>query len=160
MYYSIFGDRDKATFPMVMPGAHRIVTLVPIKVPLQEDNITSYIKKLFLFYIFIKLPSKTKFILFLFKIIGLSIKVLSCDSKGSWLNPLLDFNLLTLEVSLTQQTFNTSIVLKLGRLFLAQYYKDIIIPLVDTPNEDENQYLLLMKYTLVSIYFIYLLFIQ
>lgn len=85
--------------------------------------------------------------------LGLSIKVLSYDDKGSWLNPLLDFNLLTLELSLTQQTFNTSIALKLGRLFLAQYYKDTIIPLVDTPNEDENQYLLLMKYTLVSIYF-------
>jgi len=56
-------------------------------------------------------------------------------------------------LSLTQQTFNTSIALKLGRLFIAQYYKDIIIPLVDTPNEDENLYLLLMKYTLVSIYF-------
>lgn len=80
---------------------------------------------------------------------GLSIKVLSCDCKGSWLSPLLDFNLLTLELSLTQQTFNTNISLKLGRLFLAQYHKDTIIPLVDTPNEDENQYLLLMKYTLV-----------
>lgn len=81
----------------------------------------------------------------------MSIKVLSYDGKGSWLNPLLDFNLRTLELSLTQQTFNTSITLKLGRLFIAQYYKDTIIPLVDTPNEDENQYLLLMKYTLVSI---------
>lgn len=80
----------------------------------------------------------------------LSIKVLSYDDKGSWLSPLLDFNLLTLELSLTQQSFNTSIALKLGRLFLAQYYKDTIIPLVDTPNEDENQYLLLMKYTLVD----------
>lgn len=79
---------------------------------------------------------------------------MSCDEKGSWLNPLLDFNLLTLELSLTQQTFNTCIALKLGRLFLAQYYKDSIIPLVDTPNEDENQYLLLMKYTFVRIYFI------
>lgn len=84
----------------------------------------------------------------------MSIKVLSYDDKGSWLSPLLDFNLLTLELSLTQQSFNTSIALKLGRLFLAQYYKDTIIPLVDTPNEDENQYLLLMKYTLVSIHFI------
>lgn len=109
---------------------------------------------MFLFYILLNCHLKTK-LLFLFKIIGLSIKVLSCDSKGSWLNPLLDFNLLTLEVSLIQQTFNTSIVLKLGRLFLAQYYKDMIIPLVDTPNEDENQYLLLMKYTLVSICFIH-----
>ncbi|VVC40207.1 Hypothetical protein CINCED_3A023147 [Cinara cedri] len=80
----------------------------------------------------------------------LSVKVLSYDGKGSWLNPLLDFNLLTLELSLTQQTFNTNIALKLGRLFLAQYHKDTIIPLVDTPNEDENQYLLLMKYTLVD----------
>lgn len=67
----------------------------------------------------------------------------------------MDFNLLTLELSLTQQSFNTSIALKLGRLFLAQYYKDNIIPLVDTPNEDENQYLLLMNYTLVSIHFIF-----
>lgn len=87
--------------------------------------------------------------------LGLSIKVLSYDDKGSWLSPLLDFNLLTLELSLTQQSFNTNIALKLGRLFLAQYYKDTIIPLVDTPNEDENQYLLLMKYTLVSIDFIF-----
>lgn len=87
--------------------------------------------------------------------LGLSIKVLSYDDKGSWLSPLLDFNLLTLELSLTQQSFNTNIALKLGRLFLAQYYKDTIIPLVDTPNEDENQYLLLMKYTLVSIHFIF-----
>lgn len=76
---------------------------------------------------------------------------MSYDDKGSWLNPLLDFNLLTLELSLKQQTFNTNIALKLGRLFLAQYYKDTIIPLVDTPNEDENQYLLLMKYILVNI---------
>lgn len=90
-------------------------------------------------------------IFFLICILGLSIKVLSYDDKGSWLNPLLDFNLLTLELSLTQQTFNTSIALKLGRLFIAQYYKDSIIPLVDTPNEDENQYLLLLKYILVSI---------
>ncbi|XP_050421691.1 intermembrane lipid transfer protein Vps13-like isoform X3 [Adelges cooleyi] len=80
----------------------------------------------------------------------LSITVLSCDYKGSWLSPLLDFNLLTLELSLTQQTFNTNISLKLGRLYLAQYHKDTIIPLVDTPDEDEKQYLLLIMYTLVD----------
>lgn len=64
-----------------------------------------------------------------------------------------------MELSLAQKTFDTGIALKLGRLFVAQYYKDTIIPLIDTPNEDDNQYLLLMKYTSVSIYYIILIVI-